>query len=163
MDFMNEGKKDNTFKVVLAQNITKTSLSLIADSIFDDIENGYKDSLEVYIQAKGLEELAKQIQERVKEHATTEANNYGKQDSVRLGVPFFLKASPKRYSFNHDESWVMLNSELEKAKERLKEQESKMIEATKYSQLADEFGVVITPAIIVSEGAEILQVSIPKK
>lgn len=152
---------DNSLSVELT-NINKSSLSDIASSIIQTVDDGYKDALDVLIQAKGLEELSKMISDGVKQWAMNEAEGYPKADAKRLGVGFTLKGLPNKYDFSHDEKWCALNDKIKQLQAEIKEREKFMVEAIKYNGITTSTGEVIPPATIASHGGQTIQITIPK-
>jgi uncharacterized protein YjgD (DUF1641 family) len=142
-------------------NINKTSLASMAGDVVHRVLEGNDDPLEVYIKAKALEEVVKNVLAGVKDLAIDEAEKYDK-DSGMLGVTFGTKSTPKRYSFDHNPEWVDLNEQLSSIKSAMKEIETKMIKAMEFSGVVDEDGVVIEPAKIVGGGDTTIQIRIPK-
>jgi DNA-binding protein YbaB len=142
-------------------NISKTSLGNMAGEVVYSVLEGNEDPLEIYIKAKALEQVAKDILSGVKDLAVDEAEKYEK-DSALLGVSFGTKSTPKRYSFDHNPEWARLSEQLSSIKLAMKDIEDKMIKAMEFSGVVDEDGVVIEPAKIVGGGDTTIQIRIPK-
>jgi hypothetical protein len=142
-------------------NINKTSLASMAGDVVHRVLEGNEDPLEVYIKAKALEEVVKNILAGVKDLAIDEATKYDKEEGM-LGVTFGTKSTPKRYSFHHNEEWVKLNDQLVSIKLAMKDIETKMIKAMEFSGVVDEDGVVIEPAKVIGGGDTTIQIRIPK-
>jgi hypothetical protein len=154
--------KEETNGLVLAlDNLSKAHLHSIADNVAKSVYEGNEYALPTYIKAKGIEEIAKSIQERIKEMAIDDAQDYRKDEKV-LGCEFLVKSTPTTYDFTHNDEWVHLNNEINRLKNLQKDIEKQMILATTVSQLVNIDGVIIQPAMIKKEGGETIQINIPK-
>lgn len=154
--------KEETNGLVLAlDNLSKAHLHSIADDIAKSVYDGNEYALPTYIKAKGIEEIAKSIQERIKEMAIDDAQDYRKDEKV-LGCEFLVKSTPTAYDFTHNDEWVHLNNEINRLKNLQKDIEKQMILATTVSQLVSADGVIVQPAMIKKEGGETIQINIPK-
>lgn len=142
-------------------NISKTSLGNMAGEVVYSVLEGNENPLEIYIKAKALEQVSKDILSGVKSLAVDEAYKYDKESSL-LGVKFGTKNTPTRYSFDHNPEWAELNEQLKLVKDAMKEIEGKMIKAMEFSGVVDNDGVVIEPAKVVGGGDTTIQVTIPK-
>lgn len=155
-------KEDSTGMVIALDNLSKASLSKMANEIvLTSIEGGYEDPLEAYIKAKGLSEIADGIMIGLKDYAMKEAYRYEKDQKV-LGCSVLVKATPNTYDFSHNPSWVHLNNEINRLKAEQKEIEKQMILAIGYSEMISADGELIEPATIKKAGGETIQVTIPK-
>jgi hypothetical protein len=155
-------KEDSTGMVIALDNLSKASLSKMANEIvLTSIEGGYEDPLEAYIKAKGLSEIADGIMIGLKDYAMKEAYRYEKDQKV-LGCTVLVKATPNTYDFSHNPSWVHLNNEINRLKAEQKEIEKQMILAIGYSEMISADGELIEPATIKKAGGETIQVTIPK-
>lgn len=143
-------------------SINKTSLEVLADEITLSVDEGEKSGLEVLIQAKGLEELSKMIQSKVKDVAMSEAEDYGSGESRIRGVGFTIKNLPNKLDFSGDEVWCSISNKIEELKAQLKSREEDMKNAMKYGGLSTDGGYI--PAAKVKEfGGQTIQITIPKK
>jgi len=152
----------SALSIVGLQKPTKENIQEIANNIISDIKENDEEYLNAYVQAKAIEEVAKAIQEGVKKDAMEEAAAFEKDQKFE-GCTIVVKGLGDRYSFTDDEEWVKLTKQEAEIKERKKEIETLMIQASKVSQLVDASGVVITPAKLISHGGSSLAVMIPKK
>lgn len=151
---------ENTFDF---KQINKTALGNVSRAVVEKVDSGDEDPLEVYIKAKAMQEVAGNIIKEVKSLAIDEASKYGKGDSKLLGCEFIVKNGVSRYSFDHDDSWCELTSQIDELSAERKIREKQMIEATKYAVLADKDGEVIPPANVTNGGGTVLSITIPKK
>lgn len=158
MDIFNENNGSLSIKI---ERVSKAAIQEIANSIVSNVLKGNEDPLKEYIKAKALADIASEISEGLKDDAISEAEKYDLNDPV-FGCKVVLKSTPTSYDFSHDGEWKSVNQEMEKLKIRLKEREKKMIDAMKYSELTDEFGEVIPPAMIKKEGSQTISINIPK-
>ena len=127
--------------------INKAALGKVSGAVVDKVASGEEDALEVFIKAKAVEEIIKNIIKDTKALALDEAEKYDKGDSKMLGCDFMVKNGATRYSFDHDETWCNINSKIEALIEERKEREGKMIDATRFAEIVDgETGEVIPPA-----------------
>lgn len=154
-------KEDDKGMVLALDNLSKAYLQSIAENISNSVFNGNEYALPTYIKAKGLEEIAKAIQESIKESAIDEAQDYRKDEKV-LGCEFLVKNTPTTYDFSHNDEWRILNDEITKLKAQQKEIEKQMILAMGMAQMVNTDGVVIEPAVVKKDGGQTIQINIPK-
>lgn len=153
--------KEDKFLVLALENLSKAYLQSIAENISNSVFDGNEYALPTYIKAKGLEEIAKAIQESIKESAIDEAQDYRKDEKV-LGCEFLVKNTPTTYDFSHNDEWRILNDEITKLKAQQKEIEKQMILAMGMAQMVNTDGVVIEPAVVKKDGGQTIQINIPK-
>lgn len=154
-------KEDDKGMVLALDNLSKAYLQSIAEDISNSVFNGNEYALPTYIKAKGLEEIAKAIQESIKELAIDDAHDYRKDEKV-LGCEFLVKNTPTTYDFSHNDEWKILNDEITKLKAQQKEIEKQMILAMGMAQMVNNDGVVIEPAVVKKDGGQTIQINIPK-
>lgn len=154
-------KEEQSGMVLALDNLSKAYLQSIAEDISSSVLNGNEYALPTYIKAKGLEEIAKAIQESIKELAIDDAHDYRKDEKV-LGCEFVVKNTPTTYDFSHNDEWRILNDEITKLKAQQKEIEKQMILAMSVAQLVTTDGVVIQPAVVKKDGGQTIQINIPK-
>lgn len=154
-------KEQSDGMVLALDNLSKAYLQSIAENISDSVFNGTEYALPTYIKAKGLEEIAKAIQESIKESAIDDAQDYRKDEKI-LGCEFLIKNTPTTYDFSHNDEWVHLNNEIVRLKAQQKEIEKQMILATTVAQLVTTDGVVVEPAVVKKDGGQTIQINIPK-
>lgn len=92
----------------------------VAEGIFKDVSEGESNPLFAYVQAKALEQLAKEVINRVKDLATDEASNYGKQDSVFNGASFSISQSGTLLNYSDDQEYKELEKQLKARQSKLK-------------------------------------------
>jgi hypothetical protein len=156
-----EKQPENALSIVVLK-ATKENIEFIANNIIEDIRENDEDYLKAYIQAKGIEEVAKAIQEGIKKDAMDEADKFEKDQKFE-GCTVVVKGLADKYSFEGDEEWVRLTKQEAEIKKRKKEIETLMIQASKFSELTDKDGVVITPATLKERGGNTISVTLPKK
>lgn len=154
-------KEEDKFLVLALDNLSKAYLQSIAENISNSVFDGNEYALPTYIKAKGLEEIAKAIQESIKESAIDEAQAYRKDEKI-LGCEFLIKNTPTTYDFSHNDEWVFINDEINKLKSQQKEIEKQMILAMTMAQMVNNDGVVVEPAVVKKDGGQTIQINIPK-
>lgn len=154
-------KEEDKFLVLALENLSKAYLQSIAEKISNSVFDGNEYALPTYIKAKGLEEIAKAIQESIKESAIDEAQAYRKDEKV-LGCEFLVKNTPTTYDFSHNDEWRILNDEITKLKAQQKEIEKQMILAMGMAQMVNTDGVIVEPAVVKKDGSQTIQINIPK-
>jgi hypothetical protein len=154
-------KEETNGMVLSLDNLSKEYLQSVANDIAKSVYDGNEYALPTYIKAKGLEEIAKSIQESIKESAIDEAHDYRKDEKI-LGCEFLIKSTPTTYDFSHNDEWVHLNNEIARLKAHQKEIEKQMILATTVAQMVNNDGVVIEPAVVKKDGGQTIQINIPK-
>jgi hypothetical protein len=154
-------KEETNGMVLSLDNLSKEYLQSVANDIAKSVYDGNEYALPTYIKAKGLEEIAKSIQESIKESAIDEAHDYRKDEKI-LGCEFLIKSTPTTYDFSHNDEWLHLNNEIARLKAHQKEIEKQMILATTVAQMVNNDGVVIEPAVVKKDGGQTIQINIPK-
>ena len=154
-------KEDDKGMVLALDNLSKAYLQSIAEDISNSVFNGNEYALPTYIKAKGLEEIAKAIQEGIKELAIDDAHDYRKDEKI-LGCDFLLKNTPTTYDFSHNDEWTHINNEITRLKALQKDIEKQMILATTMAQMVNNDGVVVEPAVVKKDGGQTIQITIPK-
>lgn len=154
-------KEEDKFLVLALENLSKAYLQSIAENISNSVFDGNEYALPTYIKAKGLEEIAKAIQESIKESAIDEAQAYRKDEKV-LGCEFLVKNTPTTYDFSHNDEWRILNDEITKLKAQQKEIEKQMVLAIGMAQMVNTDGVIVEPAVVKKDGSQTIQINIPK-
>jgi hypothetical protein len=154
-------KEETNGMVLSLDNLSKAYLQSVANDIAKSVYDGNEYALPTYIKAKGLEEIAKSIQESIKESAIDEAHDYRKDEKI-LGCEFLIKSTPTTYDFSHNDEWLHLNNEIARLKAHQKEIEKQMILATTVAQMVNNDGVVIEPAVVKKDGGQTIQINIPK-
>lgn len=126
---------------------TKEERKEITEQYISKLLDGEIDPIHVHLQIKHMEAFIKSIttDERYKDLVLSEADKYGKSFD-RFNAGFAIKETGVKYDFSGcgDSEWERLNSELEAAKERLKEREKflKTIPAKGMEVLNNETGEV---------------------
>lgn len=142
--------------------ITKVALHETATSIIQQVEDGDKDPIEAMIQAKALEQMAKDMLEGLKAYAIEEAYKWEKSKGSMSGVQFTVKNLADKYSFSHCEEWEVLNKQISELTEKRKALEVQMVAARKTGEVTLPDGRKIPPATIERHGGETIEITIPK-
>jgi hypothetical protein len=149
-------------KNILGDEITKMKIKYAADTLVGKlVEAGEQDPLRAYIGVKAVKELLSEIEGRLKAHAIQEAKKYGKEDGSVMGIRFENTTTATNYSYEHDSEWQSLKGMVEDAQKLLKEREGLMKSAMKFSNVVDEDGQEVQPAVIKSGGDDSIRVIIP--
>lgn len=143
------------------ESMTKATISEIGNKIIKNVVEGNTDALQEFIKAKGLYELSEVIVSGIKELAIDEASKYSDGEAV-LGCKFQVRSLADSYDFSHDSEWAIISNEMELLKTKLKAREKKMLDAMGYSELVDDSGEVIPPAIVKKKGGKTIAITIPK-
>jgi chemotaxis protein CheY-P-specific phosphatase CheC len=153
--------EDNNGLVLSLDNMSKSAINEIANRIVTNVSDGHTNALQEYIKAKGLSELSDIIVSGIKDLAIDEASKYEDGASV-LGCKFQVKSLSDSYDFSNDDEWNLLNQELTRIKDRMKQREKQMIEAMNYSEIVDKNGEIIPSAILKKRGGKTIAITIPK-
>ena len=154
-------KKERGLSVSVV-SLTKSALHATAESFIQQVEDGEKDPIEVLIQAKALQHLAKDLEEGVRSYAMSEAYMYDKADRKMSGVQFNIKNLPNKYKFDHSAEWLELTRRIDELVAYRKELEDLMIAAIKTGEMIVQEGRKIYPAVVDKHGGETIEVKIPK-
>jgi len=153
--------EDNNGLALSLDNMSKSAINEIANRIVTNVSDGHTNALQEYIKAKGLSELSDIIVSGIKDLAIDEASKYEDGASV-LGCKFQVKSLSDSYDFSNDDEWNLLNQELTRIKDRMKQREKQMIEAMNYSEIVDNNGEIIPSAILKKRGGKTIAITIPK-
>jgi hypothetical protein len=148
--------------LVKLSTISKSSLTALAQQYITAIEDGNETAINIYVQAKALEELAKQVQSKTVEQARTEAERYGKDTPTPFGCKVELAETGTRYDFSHIASWASIQSDIDALKAAQKEIEELAKLACKQGRplAVGDTGEFVEPAIKTSTSS--IKVTIPK-
>lgn len=157
-----EKKENNIANVVLSMNkVSKTNIDSVANEVCRSVLDGNEYAITTYIKAKALEEISSSIQSKIKQYAIDEAEKHGSESNI-FGCGVSVKSTPSKYNYSHCEEWAELDSKIKELTERKKAIEKQMVLAMGYSEMVDEDGVVITPAVLESAGSTTIAIKIPK-
>lgn len=143
------------------QACTKANIERIGQAVIHQVKEGYADPVEEFIKAKALTQLAEQIIKGTQE-STINAMR-GAKTYEHKGVHMTFKSGARKYDFSDNPDWAKLNEQLEETKAAMKVIEDLMKKAMDFTNVTDEFGVVIPPARVVGGSADSVSVAIPKK
>ena len=87
--------------------------------------NGELNSLESYIELKGIEACLKDVLKGLQEDAINEAEKYGKGEHEAYGAKFNVRNGATRYDFKKISEWAKMSAEI-KAFEEQRKQLAKM-------------------------------------
>ena len=140
----------------IGNDFSKKNIQLIADSMYKDVIDGNTESLPLYIKAKFLESLSKEIIKKVKDTARDEAGNYSKVDSVYNNAEFSLSNSGNILDYESDEEYAKLKKQLSNRQNKLKQS----FEMSKTGgQYVDESGELITVCKVKKHSETTIKVS----
>lgn len=141
---------------------SKAEIAVTIDGIVKNIRKEDEDYLGRYIQTKALEEVVKGVLEAIKKDAEEEAEKLGK-DAKYMGAAVSVKNLANKYGYDHNETWVTLKDQEKQIKEAIKKVEEQMVLAMKYSEIVDDEGTVITPAVLKEAGGSTIAITLSKK
>jgi hypothetical protein len=128
------------------------------------LESGEVDSLKLYAKLKALNEFVLACMVNVKIEALDELDKYAdNEDCIVNGMKVTKKSTPKKYSFDHCDTWKNLNLSHKAAQEELKSLEKKMKLSVGTQGWVSEDGEVIPPAEVLDNGKSTIQVTIPNE
>ena len=140
----------------IGNDFSKINIMLIADRMHKDVVDGNTKSLPLYIKAKFLESLSKEIIKKCKDIARDEAGNYSKADSVYNNAEFNLSSSGNILNYLDDFEFADLKRQLDSRKDKLKKAFDMNKDGAKY---IDEHGEVIPVVSIKKHSEQIIKVS----
>jgi hypothetical protein len=115
-----------------------------AQVIVQTVENGYTSALQMYIQAKYINEVTAQILEKLKGAAYTEAELYNSGERTIAGVDFDTRKGSERIDYDADPEYARL-------KAQLKERETLLKQAVKVKgKVVDESTGEVIPVVPVT-------------
>lgn len=130
-----------------------------ANDIFHAAQEGFISPLDAYLKLKELADLAKLLQDEIKESAVSEAQKWDEKKFTYNGFVIEKRAGAGTWKFDHIPLWKTKKEDL-KAKEESCKSAFKMWE--KGQIVCDEFGEVIQPATY-TPGGDVIAISRPKK
>ena len=137
---------------ITKDTIRQTAIAFIAENT---------DPIDAYVKGKELEEIAKEILAECKQSAIDSLSEDTKVQ--HNGCWISKKALAPSYDFSTNSEWVELNFKIKQLEADRKKMEVLMIEASKYGELKDSEGRIITPAKVSKEAGVTIQVTIPKE
>ena len=140
----------------IGNDFSKKNIMLIADRMHKDVVDGNAESLPLYIKAKFLESLSKEIIKKCKDIARDEASNYSKSDSTYNNAEFSLSNSGDTLNYSDDFDFADLKRQLDSRKDKLKKAFDMSKDGAKY---IDEHGEVIPVVSIKKHSETIIKVS----
>jgi len=107
-------------ELVKITSYKESELKKISSSIIEEVTDGNKNPLDVYIQAKALQKISKDVVDSIKDQARNEADEYSKIDSTLNGAKFSISGSAKILNYEDDSEYKRIKRELEERKNNLK-------------------------------------------
>ena len=107
---------------------TKYGISLLAETIAEQVKAGEQEPLAVAIRLNAIESLAKQARELIAEDCITELGRHPKMKAELMGATVQSVDLP-RYDFSAEPGWAELEAQIAELKAKQKEIEE---EAKKY-------------------------------
>jgi len=150
-------RKESIVWVNEPTNLSKKELTARSAVIITRVKNGEVSALEAYLISKGIEKIAKNIQEGIKDEALTEARLYNERDREKMGTKFNLGSGRTSYDYEADPEYRLLKAEL-------KRREGLLDEAINASEkgltvLDPATGEIISPPPIKSSTGEFITVT----
>lgn len=140
---------------------SKGSLKAKAAAIYDQIEAGEQNKLQVFLEVKCLEEMLVNLKEYLREGAESELTKYGKEGYKVQGAKCEIRNGGAIYDYSHDSEWAHLQSELNRINEAIKARES-FLKALP-SEMADPVsGEIVSPAKLVSHKKDSIVITLAK-
>ena len=125
-----------------AKKLTKKNAQASAVSILANVEFGLADPVQTYIQANYIENMAKEVKDKLKDKVMEIADNEYKGNIEMYGISC-KNVTRKTFSgYEQDPTWCKLDQELSSVKEQIKERE-KYLESIKGNVITDGAGNVL--------------------
>ena len=105
---------------------TKFGIELLADTIAESIKDGHTEPMAVAVKMTALEQLAKEVRERIKEDVQAELAKHPKSKAEILGASV-TQFDSIRYAYDHIPEWKELTQQIDEhtAKRKAIEDEEK--------------------------------------
>ena len=105
---------------------TKFGIELLADTIAESIKDGHTEPIAVAVKMTALEQLAKEVRERIKEDVQAELSKHPKSKAEILGASV-TQFDSIRYAYDHIPEWKELTNQIDEltAKRKAIEDEEK--------------------------------------
>ena len=107
-------------ELVKITSYKESELKKISSAIVEEVTTGNKNPLDVYIQAKALQKISKDVIDKIKDQARNEADEYSKIDSTYNGAKFSVGNSGDTLNYESDMEYLKLKEKLEDRKDTLK-------------------------------------------
>ena len=144
-------------ELVKITSYKESELKKISSSIIEEVTDGNKNPLDVYIQAKALQKISKDVIDKIKDQARNEADEYSKIDSTYNGAKFSVGNSGDTLNYESDMEYLKLKEKLEDRKDTLKTAYKLSL---KDKKSIDELTGEIIPVVLVKKHSEqIIKVS----
>jgi len=104
-------------------NPTKASIKQAASNIIQSVDAGKVNPLDLSLQIKVLEELLKDLKEKLIDYSLDEIDRCGGKVTINDTKIERVEAGVK-YCYDHDETWQQLKDEVDAATEKLKAREN---------------------------------------
>lgn len=105
---------------------TKSGIIEFAAQVINEVEDGKRDPIEILLQCKTLEEVAKKIREGTREHQAKEAAKYGEKPFMFQGAELHYTATKTEYKYEAcgDPIYARLLEIQEQAAQQVKDREA---------------------------------------
>lgn len=102
---------------------TKSNIESSANNLITAIKEGNGNPFEILARMEAVKSFCEAVRDGVNDFVRTELERYGKEGHKSLLAKFELAEVGTKYHFEKDVVWSALNSDMEKIKEKMKEQE----------------------------------------
>lgn len=143
--------------------LSKDYIDSAAIETYNKMVEGGETHMEIAIKARTAADFMTKIESINKDGLLDEIEKLHPEERHLNGVKFEVTNTPTKYSFDHDSEWTDLSEQMEDIKAKLKKREELMINALKFSEVYDDEGVKVEPAVIKSPSGTAIRMSIPKK
>lgn len=98
---------------------TKFGIELLADTIAESIKDGHTEPIAVAVKMTALEQLAKEVRDRIKDDVQSELSKHPKSKAEILGASV-SQMDTIRYDYSHIAEWAELDAKIKELTERKK-------------------------------------------
>jgi hypothetical protein len=98
---------------------TKFGIELLADTIAESIKDGHTEPIAVAVKMTALEQLAKEVRDRIKDDVQSELSKHPKSKAEILGASV-SQMDTIRYDYSHIAEWSELDAKIKELTERKK-------------------------------------------
>lgn len=139
----------NNIKTVIEQKkdeLTKANLKADSSAIINSVKEGLLNPLDVFLQAKYLNELTKSILEGIKDETLNEIDLYTAKDRTKYGIEFSRRAGYEKLNYEVDTEYLVLKTKL-KAREALLKNARVLQKQNIITVAEDEGDVIVAPPV----------------
>lgn len=130
--------------IVSGLNPTKTDIKRYADSLIENVESGNQGALSLALSIKVVEELMKELKDRLLEYSLTEIDLHPSGKAEIDGAKIERVEAGVKYDYSNDDVWVKMNEELNSIKDKMKSRESILKSIPEGITMFDEDGTGIS-------------------